>query len=147
MCSNNIMRDQPYLAGGLRGKEISHCDSSFCSLVFQMCEISSPHMLFSLGLFITLFLSLFSFWHPIYLPYFPHALLSTVSLNLVCKINLAFHGRIVHLPASFCFSPKKHLPQHLPRLGTHMEGLLRCCWVDLEFWDHCRLNFKEAKGP
>lgn len=89
-------------------KEFSHCGFPLCSLICKIYEISSLHMLFSLGSFFFFYLlALFSFWHLIYLPYFSCVLLSTTSLDLVCKIKLTFFSRIVHLPVantSLCFS-------------------------------------------
>lgn len=101
--------------------------ATWFSLVFSglkyLWDFQPTHVMH--GLFIILLLSLFLFWHLIYLSYFPRVPLCTVSLNLARKrINLAFLIRSVHLPVAnilLCISPWKALST-APTKAGHKHG-------------------------
>lgn len=131
MCSNNIMKERIHNGSHFIGERLEDKEISYlflpCILWSLRSVVYSVHTCYSVwAFFIHSVYCLYShFGTSFILSYFSCALLSTLSLNIVCQIiNIASLIRILHLPLAntllcfFFFPSGKHLPQHLLRLHT-----------------------------
>ena len=104
-------------------KEFSHCGFPLCSLICKIYEISSLHMLFSLGSF---FFFLFIGFILILAPHLFTILFLCSSFHYVSRSCMQDKAYFLFENCTFAsgkyftlFFPGKHLPRHLLRLDTH----------------------------